>query len=370
MATICTVCAKDPALRRLIDATGMPVDRCSLCKTEHARAVQTDARDVRALLRALVRLHFREVQYNTHFGGDHLSALLSAENPVVRHDFDPIDIEEATWPALEDGYEGPNVPISLHAGYGHDGHQNMLLEPMSAEDEPRLQTLRGRVATTNHYLLDAEVRVLLVPHLARLRRELPADTSFHRARIGKESTQFDGFDYSARYVPYSGEKLAAPMPIIAGAGRLNRAGVSMLYLASDQATAINEVRPHPGHLVSTGQFRSTSPLSVADFSSVRIEEFTGSDTDLQEYWLLHSIDRAFGVPVPPEERARYMVTQLLTDTLRHLGFDGVAYRSSVGNGINVAVFDPRPFGYVADSARIVRIERVDYQHVTLPIPEP
>jgi hypothetical protein len=37
--------------------------------------------------------------------------------------------------------------------------------------------------------------------------------------------------------------------------------------------------------------------------------------------------------------ADYAPTQVLAETFRNAGFDGVMYNSSVGRGINVAIFD-------------------------------
>lgn len=124
--------------------------------------------------------------------------------------------------------------------------------------------------------------------------------------------------------------------------------------------ALSEVRPHPGHVVSVGEFRSSRTLMIADFSQVSIAEFSSSDERLNDYWLLLSIDRLFSVPIPPEERQNYVLSQLLSDVIRQLGFDGVSFRNSVGTGINYAFFDAAGFEYVVDSARSLHVSSLAY----------
>lgn len=365
MPTVCTRCAKEPALIRLIVDKGQRVERCTLCSTENAQAIDTESIEFKGVFRALIRFHFSEWQYNIHYGGDGLQALFDTENPILRHDLRPDDLEDSILPAIEDGYECAGVPISVHAGYGADGGQNELLAPIAHSDEHRLVSLRHRVASTNHFLLEEAVRNLLEPHRGSLQREVASGTELYRARIGVQDSRVNIVTMRAEYAPYEAAQLGAPPQLIANAGRLNRMGVSFLYLASERSTAINEVRPHPGHRVSTGSFRSTRDLSVADFSGLKVEDFSGSDANLDEYWLLRSVDNAFSLPVPPEERARYMLTQLLTDGARHLGFDGVAYRSSVGDGTNYAFFDPGSWEYIEGSGQAVQVDRLDYQHTAL-----
>jgi hypothetical protein len=361
MATICTNCAKEPALLRLIEAQGEVVPQCSVCKHQNVRAIDAQASPLIGLLRALMRFYYHEWDYNTHLGGENMASVFDAENPILQHGFEPEDLEDAVYPSLAEGYETADVPITLFAGYGEHGEQNEPLGALRATDHEHLLALRHRVATTNYYLLEDEVRDLLAPFRDKLERVLAADTTLYRARIGVADHHVSIFNLRVEFIPFADGNLSAPLPSLVGPGRLNRTGVSFLYLATEHTTAINEVRPHPGHAVSTGQFRNRRPLMVADFSALRLEEFATSDAALQNYWMLNSMDRAFSVPVPPEERTRYMLTQLLTDGVRNLGFDGVAYRSSVGVGVNLAFFDPSEFEYIPGSGRAVRIERVDYR---------
>ena len=128
-------------------------------------------------------------------------------------------------------------------------------------------------------------------------------------------------------------------------------GVSFLYVASDVATAIAEVRPHPGHVVSTGLVRQTEACLIADFGRIRLADFSNSDAGLADFLFLRTIDRDFATPVVPEDRDNYLLGQLIADVLREMGFQGVAYRSSLSNGTNSAFSNRRSLSTSTEAVR-------------------
>lgn len=366
MPTLCTRCSRDPDLIALIEEVGTVVAQCSVCKSEEAVALDAEDGRLIASIRALIRKYFNEWEYNTHWGGDGVESLFQRDNPILNYNpgWIALDIEDATLPAVEEGYETADVPISLFAGY-YDGVQNMPLESLIHGDEERFDGLLRRVRRENPYLIEPETKSLLVPHLSLLSRQIPAGIVVHRARIGFAKRNYQVFERPGDawfYLPYEGSDLGAAPPVAAAAGRMNRTGVSFLYAASNQETALSEVRPHPGHVVSVGEFQSSRDLIVADFNQVSIRQFSSSDEDLKNYWFLLSIDKLFSVPVPPDERQSYVLSQLFSDVIRQLGFDGIAFHSSIGNGLNYAFFDASAFDYVADSAQVLQVTSLKYDN--------
>jgi RES domain len=52
------------------------------------------------------------------------------------------------------------------------------------------------------------------------------------------------------------------------------------------------------------------------------------------------IGHAFSRPITPDEPlTEYVPTQILAEAFREHGYDGIAYRSLLGKGLNVALFD-------------------------------
>jgi RES domain-containing protein len=127
-------------------------------------------------------------------------------------------------------------------------------------------------------------------------------------------------------------------------GRVNPKGIPCLYLATMRETAISEVRPWLGTLVSVAQFRTTRPLRIVDCSvhharqPLFLEEPSEADRE-QAVWA--HIDRAFSEPTTrSDDTADYVATQILAELFRREGYDGVAYKSAFGEqGFNIALFD-------------------------------
>jgi hypothetical protein len=127
-------------------------------------------------------------------------------------------------------------------------------------------------------------------------------------------------------------------------GRASSRGIPVLYCATNEATAVAEVRPQLGDLVSTAELRTRCDLRVVDCSRCHdskwfpFEDVPEPEID-EVVW--SDIDKAFRDPVARgDDGIDYIPTQILTELFKHEGYSGVAYRSSFGtDGINVALFD-------------------------------
>ncbi len=218
------------------------------------------------------------------------------------------------------------------------------------------RTFRSAIAHRTRYIHDAEVRefldAVLGTHESRV-ESIPADSVLWRAQLGNDWRPIfddDGNEITEEPTCYGVARMK-PMPDRAHEGRANSKGIPCLYLATDRDTALAEVRPWVGSLVSVAEFRLKR--------SVRIVNCTSDDKRLQFYlkellpqerervvWL--DIDRAFSQPVnPSDDVADYVSTQVLAELFKVNGLDGIGYRSSVGKGHNIAIFDPalaRPVG--------------------------
>jgi RES domain-containing protein len=127
-------------------------------------------------------------------------------------------------------------------------------------------------------------------------------------------------------------------------GRVNAKGIPCLYMATKLETAISEVRPWIGSLVSVGQFRIERPLRILDCSvhhAKQVFYLSEPDSDEREQAVWSHIDRAFSEPMTrSDDTADYASTQVLAELFRDRGYDGVVYKSAFGeDGFNVALFD-------------------------------
>jgi hypothetical protein len=121
-------------------------------------------------------------------------------------------------------------------------------------------------------------------------------------------------------------------------GRVSSRGIPCLYLASNMKTAVAEIRPWVGSYVSLAQFKLVKRCKVVDCRSAKSEKL---NKDQAKLW--SDISYAFSKPVSPEElHLEYVPTQILAETLRLQGFDGILYESQLNKGgTNIALFDTR-----------------------------
>jgi len=358
----CERCLADNELRAEVLARGGLVDRCPTCGSQNVKGLPTTDATFRKVFRALIRLHYSEWEYNTHLGGDPLESLLFGENEIfsLGPGASELDFEDAYLPLEEDWYPDPKDDVSLGGGYWNGS----ILIGLRADLES------GVDSVIRHVLFpggagDVENEALGL--LASIRNEIdkvmPADTAFFRARLGVgrryRAKLFGWGGPSYSYLPHSGSGISAPPVGTAGEGRLNLAGVSVLYLASDRPTAVAELRPHPGHLVSTAEFRACGELRVADFATQDIRDYL-SDDRLEVLRRVRSLGALLNVPVQPDAKVMYVITRLLGDCLQSSGFDGVLFKSSLGKGNNLVIFDPTRFGQVEKSEETFEVRSLAY----------
>ena len=209
------------------------------------------------------------------------------------------------------------------------------------------QIFRRHVLRESRYVLDdvaqSFLRTVLATSAGR-RRELPEGRSFWRAQEGhgwkKIQQNDDEFEIPA---PHSQDRMRPP-PHAATEGRANPKGIPYLYLATDKETAMAEIRPSVGTYVSVGQFKMLRPLTLFDCSVDHSDRlgwyFEEPDAEERERAVWNDIDRAFSAPVTVSDAtADYAPTQILSEMFKREGYDGVAYRSNLGPGFNLALFD-------------------------------
>ena len=176
---------------------------------------------------------------------------------------------------------------------------------------------------------------------------IDARTILWRAQIGhavEDRDLGDGMVVVEDPVPYMSDRMK-PLPRSAHEGRANPKGIPCLYLATHKKTAMAEVRPWVDGLISLGQFETVRSLKIIDFSNedesvLRLYK-TEPDSDVRQNIIWAMIGQSFSRPVTnAPSTAEYVPTQIVAETFRQKGFDGIRYRSFLGDGLNIALFDP------------------------------
>jgi hypothetical protein len=150
--------------------------------------------------------------------------------------------------------------------------------------------------------------------------------------------------------PFGADEMGMPPVDQCGNGRANPAGIPFLYIASDAATALAEVRPHPGDVVSVGQFILSRKKAVVDLRDPRgsISPF-GKDENVlralrQDLVFLQKLSDDLAKPYQPRmAHLEYLPTQYLCEFIKKAEYSGVVYRSAVGDGTNYVLFNEDDF---------------------------
>ena len=180
---------------------------------------------------------------------------------------------------------------------------------------------------------------------------LPRNTLLYRARINDNNSNH----------PFTLDKMSAPPSHFAGHGRLNPRGIPYLYLASDQVTAVSEVRPWVSCELTVAEFLLSDDCEFVNFSTKHFvnipegDEFKGSEFTWREL-----ITWMFSAPFDPRDDMAYIPTQYIAERIKGAGFDGIIYDSSLNtDGYNVTLFDVKKANAIGRKKAHVTSARVE-----------
>lgn len=142
--------------------------------------------------------------------------------------------------------------------------------------------------------------------------------------------------------------LGSPPAKSASAGRMNAHGISVFYGATENETAITEVRPPVGSKVAVATFKICRPLQLLDLNLLKSLNTTGSIFDPNQ---IHKMEKAnflgilthllSRVVMPHEEAIENLPTQAVAEYMANeLKLDGILYPSvqQGDSAINVVLF--------------------------------
>jgi hypothetical protein len=154
-------------------------------------------------------------------------------------------------------------------------------------------------------------------------------------------------------------------------GRANPVGIPYLYAASTPETAIAETRPHPGDRMYVARFKVISPLRLLNLLHPRktISPFEIDELELPglryDLSFLCHLESELSKPILPRVAdLEYLPTQYLCEFIKNCGYDGVAFKSSISVGANIALFDDSKVR--ANKLYQYQVTKLRYEQVKLP----
>lgn len=177
-------------------------------------------------------------------------------------------------------------------------------------------------------------------------KKIRTDTTLWRAQLGCDYRPFeeDGEILFDEEVPFSEDRMK-PLPDRAREGRANPKRIPYLYLATKRKTALSEVRPWVGSILTLAIFKTVRELQVVDCSvhgNSKTPFYLGEEPspDVREEIVWKHIDNAFSRPVTQsDDSAEYIPTQVIAELFKNQGLDGLYYKSNLDTGLNIVLFD-------------------------------
>lgn len=168
------------------------------------------------------------------------------------------------------------------------------------------------------------------------------NTQFYRARIGN-------FKDNENQNLNENNEMLAPPPEVASSGRCNAEGVSYLYLSSDEKTAIYEVKPNKGDIVTLATLKIKKTLTIFitelyDENNIKYVDKRNQD-NRELIALMKIINDDLKNVVTINERVEYLPYQWFSEYIKSKGFDGFSYsstlidNSNLLNGRNFVIFN-------------------------------
>lgn len=329
----CPKCFGDRGLTKIIFSKNPTFGKCDFCHSNGVALIKPEA--LYDLFNMVVSI------YEENSRGKLLVNWLKDDWYLFSHPIMEIPYAKDLLAEILDDGEIVQKNFSPSATYNSDG----LI---------RWETLRDELMFKNRYFLDEK---LDTDRLKELLSHLPAEgvpEAWYRARIMTSDS------------PYSIKDMGAPPNHLATHGRANPIGIPYLYLGSMPETAISEVRPHTGEVVCVAKFKISS-LSLIDLQAPRklVSPFVLVDAReigqmRADIPFLEKLGIELTRPVLPRSAAiDYLPSQYLSEFIKKSGYDGVIYKSSVSEGMNLALFDPNKAS--GESVSLHKIDRVSVE---------
>lgn len=172
--------------------------------------------------------------------------------------------------------------------------------------------------------------------------------------------------YRSRISPsnkgFNKNEMGAPPECEATGGRINPAGIAVLYLSDSKETTLHEIRAGIFDFVTVGCFELQQDIEIINLAGVdSISPFIGIDYgfDFIQYAVnveaLRLIAQEIAKPLRNDNPFDYIPTQYISDYIRSKGYAGIEYKSTLHRGgVNLAVVDPILFKCIDTSVHEIK----------------
>jgi hypothetical protein len=215
-------------------------------------------------------------------------------------------------------------------------HQTDYLEEHSIMKTFEWENFVEGIKTNNRFHTDYINKEVLYSFCNYIKKIYKTGAIFYRARICSDET---GFTINEMGAPPVGD---------ATGGRANPIGISCLYLADTDITALNEIRAGIYDYVAIGKFVLKQDIEVVNLTIVdQISPFGGIDNTVHAVNKKHLQKISADIAKPlrrHDSPLDYLPTQYISDYIKSREFAGIEYKSTMNQGgYNLAIFEGKLF---------------------------
>jgi len=312
----CENCFRDIELKSFIGSNSNETGNCDFCGTENTSLIDcTELQDQFLSLLDIYQINAGE--------GKNIDEIIQEEWNIFK---------------LEDSQIIKNLLASIVTGLDEEyltlinsAVKNTVLTEADEYIE-NWESFKKEIKEVNRFLIqnkaDLEVIEEIFPPRSYSRGKI-----FYRSRICNDENG------------YPPEKMGKPPKKFAKSGRANPKGIPYLYVAQSKETTFYEARATFLDYAAIGKFKLLANARVialrSDFQvSPFLEEFS-IEKYLKSKPFIELLENELSKPLRrQDDELDYLPTQYLCEYIKHLGYDGVEYGSSLHEGgINIVFFD-------------------------------
>ncbi len=184
-------------------------------------------------------------------------------------------------------------------------------------------------------------------------REYYKGKIFYRSRVSNDENG------------YPKEKMGKPPHKLSKSGRANPQGISYLYVSQSIDTTLYEARATFLDYVSIGEFKLKENIKVITLRTLfQVSPFLDGfsvEKYIRNKSFIDLLENELSKPLRRQDNELdYLPTQYLCEYIKHLGYDGVEYGSSLHeDGINLVFFDDTKLD--CTRTKVYEVSKIDIQ---------
>ncbi len=197
-----------------------------------------------------------------------------------------------------------------------------------------LQTFIKEISFKNRNPKDNKVLKILDDLSTNPERVLLPNDKLYRCRIVNKNSKLGA---EKNFWGYSANESFVPPPECTKDMRANYKYIPYLYCASNPYTALVEVRPRIGSYVSVATIQVNEEMTLLDFTLSHLPKKMKES----KMNLFADLSYLYSKPIAHEDDTLdYIPTQYIAEYAKNLGYDGIAFESSLTPELHTPVLKP------------------------------